>query len=112
MQQTGFHLRSSTRETKDLPVSKRANESFLAKGDIYAYRVTGRAASLSLPLFFFFCHMAPPRSLGIEALGVYVWPLGSEVICFTPGHTKPSQWQVFQVTNYDLQVGNHDPKCI
>lgn len=45
MQQTGFHLRSSTWETNDLAVSKRVNESFLAKGDIYAYRVSGRATS-------------------------------------------------------------------
>lgn len=48
MQETGFHLRSSTWETNDLAVSKRVNESFLAKGDIYAYRVSGRATSTFL----------------------------------------------------------------
>lgn len=57
---------------KDLPVSKRANESFLAEGDIYAYRVSGTAASLSSS---YFCHMALSSSWVIEALGVWLWPL-------------------------------------
>lgn len=39
-------------------------------------------------------------------------PQRSEVTCFTPGHAKPTQWQVLQVTNYALGVGNHDPDCL
>lgn len=104
-----FHLRFSTRETKDLPVSKRANESFLAKGDIYAYRVSGTAASLT---FSCVCHMALPSSPLLKPWGSKSDPWRSEITCFTPGDSKPTQWQVFQVTDHDLQVGTHDPECI
>lgn len=58
MQQTGFHLRSSIRVAKDLPVSKRTNESFLSEGGTYAYMITSRA------------EMALSYTLGTEALGV------------------------------------------
>lgn len=81
MQQTGFHLRSPMWETKDLQVSKRVNESFLAKGDIYAYRVSGRAASLkssSLCKLAFLLLVLKPWGSECD-----LWR--SEVICFTPG---------------------------
>lgn len=67
--QMGFHLRSSTQETKDLPVSKRAHESFLAKRDIYAYRISGTAFPISATSTSTF-----PSSLAIRSLGVWVWP--------------------------------------
>lgn len=67
--QMGFHLRSSTQETKDLPVSKRANESFLAKRDIYACRISGTAFPISATSTSTF-----PSSLAIRALRVWVWP--------------------------------------
>lgn len=80
VQQTGFHLRSSMRETKDLPISKRADESFLARGDIrFAKPFPIPLIRLSIPLWL------------LKPWGVWVWPQRSEVACFTPGHTKPTQ---------------------
>lgn len=73
MQQRGFHLRSSTRETKDLQVSKRANESFLAERDIYAYGVSAQPLHLvSLFLSYhspFLSGYWSPRGLSVTLSG-------------------------------------------
>lgn len=73
IQQTGFHVRSSMKETKDLPVSKGGNKSFLAEGDTYAYRVSTTTA---VPLTSSSSVINLASSLCTnKTLGVRVWPL-------------------------------------
>lgn len=85
-----------TRETKDLPVSEQANESFLARRYIHAALQHVPTCGLSLSFL-----------LAIGALkGFESDPQESEVTCFTAGHYWPTHMHMFWVTNFDHQLGN------